>query len=310
MKLILCVTFALVVSIKAATEPRFAPYVDVLGNGSLAEISKATGVKTFTLAFALASATGGCDPWWGAEKPLNDAHIIGQIQELKKLGGDVIVATGGAAGPYLETACTSAQALANAYKKILDTVGTTHLDIDIEAPVPLDNMNQALAQVQKERPQTTVSFTLEVQGDDYGITIALGVDVLKNAVKHGVRVDIVNAMTMEFPSSKSSYGDACISAAEATVKQMKEVWPSKSDAQLKSMIGVTPMIGRNFNGKIFQVADAVKLVNWAKQNNIGHLAFWSVGRDNGHCANGAVSPKCSSINQGDYEFTKTFNGFH
>jgi hypothetical protein len=41
------------------------------------------------------------------------------------------------------------------------------------------------------------------------------------------------------------------------------------------------------------------------------LAFWSVGRDNGNCASGGVSPTCSGIAQGLYDFTnlyKSFNG--
>ena len=42
--------------------------------------------------------------------------------------------------------------LAGAYKQVIDTLNVRHLDIDIEAPVNLDVMNRALAQVQRERP--------------------------------------------------------------------------------------------------------------------------------------------------------------
>lgn len=101
---------------------------------------------------------------------------------------------GGALGPYLEHLCGTAAELAEAYKIVLDTVGTNHLDVDVEAPVNLDIMNQALRMVQQERPNTTVSFTLMIQGEDYGLTPALGVDVLNHAVRTGVRVDTVNAM--------------------------------------------------------------------------------------------------------------------
>jgi chitinase len=64
-----------------------------------------------------------------------------------------------------------------AYKQALDIVGTTHLDIDVEAPIDNNKVNAALAQVQRERPDVTVSYTLMVQGDDYGITPELGVKV-------------------------------------------------------------------------------------------------------------------------------------
>jgi chitinase len=72
---------------------------------------------------------------------------------------------------------------------------------------------------------------------------------------------------------------------------------------------VTPMIGRNDTGPIFSIADAQKLVTWANSNHIGLLAFWSVGRDNGGCPGGGVSPTCSSISQSTYQFTSIFGGF-
>ena len=170
-------------------------------------------------------------------------------------------------------------------------------------------MNSALKILQSSGPTVTVSFTLMVQGDDYGVTDALGVEVLKNAAHHSVQIDIVNAMTMEFGSKLSNWGDAVISAAEATHRQMKQVWNTKSDSELYAMLGITPMIGRNYNGKVFLPEHARHLVEWAKQKGIGHLAFWSLGRDNGHCAGGGISPDCSSISQAELEFTKIFQQY-
>jgi hypothetical protein len=117
-------------------------------------------------------------------------------------------------------------------------------------------------------------------------------------------------MTMEFGSSRSSWGDAVIAAAESTLRQMADIWPEKTDGQRKRMLGVTPMIGRNFNGRIFTQAHARQLVTWATGNHIESLAFWSVGRDNGGCPGGGVSPTCSSISQSTFEFTNIFKGFH
>jgi len=83
-----------------------APYVDILipEQPRLAEISKATGLKAFTLAFVLAGG-GKCNPMWGAQAPMEYEEFITQIKELKAIGGQVIVATGGAASPYLEAEC-------------------------------------------------------------------------------------------------------------------------------------------------------------------------------------------------------------
>ncbi|MFE5332080.1 cellulose binding domain-containing protein [Embleya sp. NPDC056575] len=288
---------------------RSVPYIDITApTPTLTDVAAATGQKLFTLAFVLGS-NSGCDPKWGGTIALDEPRIVDQIAALRAQGGDIVVAFGGAAGPYLEASCGSADALAAAYTKVIDTLGAKHLDIDIEASIPIDTMNKALAKVQRDRPTTTVSFTLMVQGDDYGLTPALGVDLLKSARDNGVRVDIVNPMAMEFGTSRPVWGDAVIAAAESTLRQMKEIWPAKSDAELRGMLAVTPMIGRNFNGKIFVQSDASKLVSWANTNHIGRLAFWSVGRDNGSCPGGGVSATCSSISQSPYEFTNLFKGF-
>ncbi|MFI6977179.1 cellulose binding domain-containing protein [Embleya sp. NPDC050154] len=288
---------------------RSVPYIDITApTPTLTDVAAATGQKLFTLAFVLGS-NSGCDPKWGGTIALDEPRIVNQIAALRAQGGDVVVAFGGAAGPYLEASCGSVDTLAAAYTKVIDTLGVKHLDIDIEASIPIGTMNKALAKVQRDRPATTVSFTLMIQGDDYGLTPALGVDLLKNARDNGVRVDVVNAMTMEFGTSRPVWGDAVIAAAESTLRQMKEIWPTKSDAELKGMLAVTPMIGRNFNGKIFVQSDATKLVTWANTNHIGRLAFWSVGRDNGSCPGGGVSPTCSSISQSPYEFTNLFKNF-
>jgi len=211
-------------------------------------------------------------------------------------------------GPYLEHLCSTVDDLANAYKLALDTVGTNHLDVDVEAPINNDLVNSALAQVQKERPDVTVSYTLMIQGEDYGMTPALGVDVLKSAVANGVRVDTVNAMVMEFGCATADFGVCIVNTAGAVLKQMEEIFPDKSDAELKSMLGLTPMIGRNFNGNTFQLANARTVVDWATQNNIGLLAFWSIERDNGGCS-GTVSPYFSGVDQQRFDFTKIFKEF-
>jgi chitinase len=289
--------------------PRAWPYVDVTATTpTMASVASATGQRHFTAAFVIGSAAG-CVPSWGGTIPLTEPRIRNDINAVKAGGGDVTIAFGGAVGPYLEHVCTSQAALAGAYRTVIDTLGITHLDIDIEASVNVDMMNKALAQVQRERPGTVISFTLMVQGDDYGLTPQLGYDLLVNAKANGVNVAIVNPMTMEFGSSRADWGDAVIAAANATLGQMAQIWPERSDAQRRRMLGVTPMIGRNFNGRIFQIEDANQLVSWANANDIGLLAFWSVGRDNGGCPGGGVSPTCSSISQSTYQFTNIFKGF-
>jgi len=284
------------------------PYIDItMSTPTLAQVAQATGVKHFTLAFVIGSAAG-CVPTWGGSIPLTDSRIVGEINALRALGGDVAVSFGGAVGPYIQQVCASQATQVGLIEQVIDTLQIKRIDFDIEASVDLTTMNKAIAQVQRERTATVVSYTLMVQSDDYGLTPALGVDLLSNAKANGVNVGFVNPMTMDFGSSKQ-WGDAVIAAAQSTLNQMAGIWPEKSAAQRARMLEVTPMIGRNDSGPIFALADATKLVNWANTTHIGALAFWSVGRDNGGCPGGGVSPTCSSIAQSTYQFTSIFNGF-
>ena len=288
--------------------PRSWPYIDItMPTPTLADVARATGQKFFTLAFIIGSSAG-CVPSWGGQADLTDARVSREISDLRALGGDVAVAFGGALGPYIQQVCPTQAAQVGLIEKVMDTFNIRHIDFDIEASVDITTMNKAIAQVQRERSGTVVSYTLMVQSDDFGLNPALGTDVLKNAKANGVNVGIVNPMTMDFGSSRP-WGDAVITAAQSTLGQMAQIWPEKSSAALHRMLGVTPMIGRNDTGPIFGIADAQKLIGWANTNHIGLVAFWSVGRDNGGCPGGPVSPTCSSISQSQYQFTKIFGGF-
>jgi hypothetical protein len=284
---------------------RFSPYADItMATPTLRDVANATGQKHFTLAFALADSSG-CNPSWGGTVPLNDARVIGEVNDLKGVGGDVTVATGGAAGPYLENTCGSTAALLAAYEKALDAVGGNRLDVDVEASIPVAQVNTALKQLQSARG-TAITYTLRVQAQDYGID-PFSVQILQDAASRGLNVT-VNPMLMDFGYT-GDWGSAIISAANATLAQMKQIWPSKSDADLKRMLGLTPMIGRNDTGPTTTQAIARQILSYAQSNHVGYIGFWSTGRDNGGCPNGGVSPTCSGISQSTYEFTNIFKAF-
>jgi len=297
--------FARPTAAQAAQTIRFAPYIDItMTTPSLTAAAQATGVRNYTLAFVLADSTG-CNPAWGGTIPLDDARIINDVRALQNSGGQVIVASGGALSPYLEHVCGSADALLAAYKKVLDTVGTNHLDVDIEAAVDVAKVNTALKRLQDERG-TSISYTLRVQGQDYGVD-PFSVQILQDAAARGLDV-VVNPMLMNFGYT-GDWGAAMISAAEATLRQMRQIWPNRSDAELKRRLGITPMIGKNDSGMTTTLDHARALRDWANANHIGFVGFWSVGRDNGGCPDGRVSPTCSGIAQSPYEFTGVFKGF-
>jgi len=108
----------------------FAPYIDMClpGHTNLAAISQASGVKTFTLAF-IQSAGSGEVGWGGYGSLSNDAptgdgvSILTRIQELKAIGGDVIISFGGAAGVDPATVATNAQQLQAQYQSVINKYG-------------------------------------------------------------------------------------------------------------------------------------------------------------------------------------------
>lgn len=284
---------------------RISPYIDItMSTPSLVSVANATGVKNFNLAFVLANSTG-CTPSWGGTIALNDSRIINDVNALRGMGGGVTVASGGAMGPYLENTCGSVDALYNAYVQALNAVGSNSLDVDVEASIPVATVNQALLRLQQNKG-THISYTMRIQAQDYGMD-PFSVQILQDAASRGLNV-VVNPMLMDFGYT-GNWGDAIISAANATVGQMKQIWPSKSDAQIKALLGLTPMIGRNDTGPITDQAVARQILAYAQQNHVSSIGFWSVGRDNGSCPGGGVSPTCSSISQSLYEFTNIFKAY-
>ncbi|MFD7456160.1 MULTISPECIES: glycoside hydrolase family 18 protein [unclassified Streptomyces] len=292
----------------------FAPYVDtsLYPAFDLLAAAAATGVKDYNLAFV--TDGGGCTPKWGGVTDLANDAVAAQIGALRAKGGDVRVSFGGAAGSELATACSSADALAAAYGKVVDAYALTKVDFDVEGgalPNAAANTRraQAIAKLQKQHPDLDVSFTLPVMPE--GLTQD-GVNLLADAKKNGVGIDTVNIMAMDYgPAYSGDMGTYAEQAATATQAQIKSVLGLSDSAAWKT-VAVTPMIGVNdVTSEIFKVDDAAQLVDFAKAKGLGWLSMWSGTRDK-QCAGGAqnhADATCSSIVQEKYAFTKAFAAY-
>jgi chitinase len=289
----------------AAHAPVVAPYLDIVsGSADVSAVHAATGQADFTVAFVVAGGPRACTPTWGGTTAIDDATIGAQLHAIAAVGGEVVVATGGQDGTYLENAC-SAAGLAAAYEKILDVTGSNFLDLDIEQPVTPATITAALATVRKDRG-TAITFTLPVDGEEVGLTGA-GIALLRGARAAGLDVT-VNAMIMNFPPA----GDwaAALSAATESVKaDVASVWTERSDREVYAMIGVTPMIGVNELGGPTTLAAVASLLAYAKAEGLGFVRFWSVNRDRGGCPAGTIDDNCSGLRQSEYAFTKLFAGY-
>lgn len=284
-----------------------APYVDMGAwpTPGLTAMSQASGIKSFTLAFV---TSAGCKAsWFNAYDP-RQAWAKDQIDAIRAAGGDVKVSFGGASGIELAQACSSVDALTAEYTAVVDAYGLSYVDFDIEGsavaePASIALRSQAMARLQQTHPGLRISLTLPALPE--GLT-SDGLNVVTSAKNAGVNLDLVNVMAMDYYRS-TDYGDAAVQAATSTQAQLKSLYAGRTDAQLWAMLGVTPMLGQNDDGHVYDQADARQLVSFAQGKHLGLLSFWEEGRDANACS-GALY-KCTNITQAPYEFSKIFAGY-
>ncbi|HEY3478497.1 MAG TPA: hypothetical protein VGL02_06300, partial [Streptomyces sp.] len=131
-----------------------APYVEVWNSPAAMEDARAaTGLKFFTLAFVIDG--GRCNAELNGDTPVSSSGWTSAISGLRAAGGDVIVAFGGSGGKEIGLTCTSVPALKAEYRRVVDTLGLSRLDFDIEGSAlndtsANDRRNSALAQLQQE----------------------------------------------------------------------------------------------------------------------------------------------------------------
>jgi chitodextrinase len=293
----------------------FSPYIDMAMpvDADLSAIAAASGIENFTLAFVLSS--GSSIGWQGvgalADDTLaNGTTIQSQVQAIQAAGGHITISFGGAAGQEPALTATSAASLQAQYQSVIDRYHVDSLDFDIEGMAVQDQhsitlRDQALVGLKAANPELTISYTLPVLPT--GLT-ADGVNILANAKRDGLAIDVVNIMAMDYGASVDNggrMGHNAISAAIATEQQIAGVG-------LPAKIGITPMIGVNdVASEVFTLADAQLLLDYARSDgNVVRLAMWSVARDNGNSAGAHyASPESSGIAQQPYDFAAIFHQF-
>ena len=188
----------------------------------------------------------------------------------------------------------SASVLQAEYQSVIDRYHINSIDFDIEGAAEQNQhsitlRDQAIVGLEAANPDLKVSFTLPVLPTGLD---ASGLSVLQNAKQDGVRIDVVNIMTMDYGQSvdnNGQMGQDAINAVIATEKQL-------AGLGMTAKIGITPMIGVNdIASEVFTLADAQALVNYAKTDpHIALLSMWSVARDNGNSAGAHFASSDSS----------------
>ncbi|MFO1081352.1 MAG: Calx-beta domain-containing protein [Reyranellaceae bacterium] len=291
----------------------FSPYIDMAMpvDADLTAISKASGIRDFTLAFVLSSNKG--IGWQGtggiADDGLaNGSTILAQVQAIQAAGGNITISFGGAAGQEAALTAPNATALQAEYQSVIDRYHVTSIDFDIEGAATANTASlalrdQAIVGLQAANPGLRVSFTLPVLPTGLD---ANGLGVLQAAKRDGVHVDLVNLMAMDYGSAVDNGGQMGLDAINAVIATEKQLDALGLDAK----IGVTPMIGVNdVASETFTLADAQALVDFAASDpRVTQISMWSVARDNGNSAGAHfASPDSSGIAQGNFAFSAIFN---
>ena len=289
-----------------------APYADMTNSQEpmLNEAAAQAGLKSFSAAFVIGS---GCTPIWGDTLPVtNDPTVTSEITTAEADGAQPIVSFGGEAGSELAVSCTNLSQLTAAYQSVIDALHVTHIDFDIEgaeiAYTADNNLRfEAINALEAANPGLVVSVTIPVNPngpDDNGQAF------LQEAQANGTRIDIINAMTMDYygtwDTGGANMGAYAVEAAQDTLAYAQTLWPGMSYAN----IGITPMIGQNDDpAEIFTEANAQTLVSFAESSHLGRLAFWSVDRDQPCGGSASGLPECSQISQQPLDFTKIFTQY-
>ncbi|XVV02895.1 chitinase [Actinosynnema sp. CA-248983] len=266
----------------------------------------ATGVKWFTMAFVLAQ--GGCNPAWDGNRPLTGGIDASTIAQIRAAGGDIVPSFGGWSGNKLGPNCSTPQALAGAYQKVIDAYRLKAIDIDIENTDEFENATvqdrilEALKIVKQTNPgiQTIVTIPTTRTGPN-----SWGNRLIERANALGANIDVFTIMPFDFGSS--DIRTDTINATTGLKDKLKATF-GWSDAVAFSHAGISGMNGLSDQREVTTTAAWTALRDWAKSNGLGRFSFWAVNRDRGGC-DGQVSSHCSGIAQPDWEFTRITAGF-
>jgi hypothetical protein len=303
----------------------FAPYFETWSTDTITGIAQQSGARYFTLAFLETLSKTSCTLAWNgtSTQTVASGRYLSDIATLRGMGGDVVPSFGGwsadQGGTEIGDSCKDVNQIAAAYEDLVVRYGVTRLDMDIEGrsltkPDGIDRRNKAIKLLQDWAAATgrTVEIVYTVPTSATGLEPS-GLAVLQNAVANGVRVDIVNPMTFDYYDRVTTdMGAAAISAAQGLFNQLHTLYPAKSNAQLWAMIGITLMIGLDDYPRRTEstsLADAQRVLDFARANGISLISFWAIQRDNGGCPGNTGSNSCSGIVQNTWDFAHVLTPF-
>ncbi|MFF3377514.1 carbohydrate binding domain-containing protein [Streptomyces sp. NPDC002680] len=286
-----------------------APYL-YLGWGdppSATSVMSATGVKWFTMAFILSS--GGCNPAWDGTRALTGGNDQTVINSIRAADGDIVPSIGGWSGNKLGPNCSTPEALAGAYQKVIDAYGLKAIDVDIENSdefeneVVQDRILGALKIVKANNPglRTILTFGTSTTGPTYW-----GNRLIERASALGANIDVFTIMPFDFGGGADMYAST-VNATEGLKTKLRSTF-GWDDATAYAHIGISGMNGLSDQQELTSPTTWTQIRDWSNSHHIARLAYWSVNRDR-PCPGGGVVSNCSGINQTTWQFTSITAGF-
>ena len=261
-----------------------APYLQCWNSLSVTNLANTTGNKFWTMAFIVSDEKpNGVPCWFGKPSPTpmsGDTRWAPDFNNLRAMGGDVIISFGGMDGKELALVHSTASSLQAAYQLVITKYSCKWMDFDIEWGAIFDTAattrrNKAIKNLQDANPGLKVSFTLGSLNPDSGMTNE-SLNLLKNAKANGVKVEIVNIMAMNYDPVKfcGDMGKYGIAVTNKTRSQVQSI-------SLDARIGITPEVGVNtYRCEVFTLAHAQQMYNLAVSNSwVGLLSYWSIDND-------------------------------
>jgi hypothetical protein len=297
----------------------YAPYFEAWTTDSMTAVAQASGARYFTMAFLQTTKKGGCTIAWNgtATQTMSSAQYVSDLASLRALGGDMIPSFGGwsadQGGTEIADSCADVNQVAAAYESVVTKYDVTRLDMDVEGrslsnSAGIDRRNKAIKLLQDwaaaQGRTVQISYTLPTSASGLEST---GMAILQNAIANGARVDVVAPMAFDYYDRVTKdMGAAALNVANGLFSQLQSLYPAKTAAQLWAMEGLTLLPGIDDYPKKTEVtylADAQKVLDFARSHGLSTLSIWAIQRDNGGCPGTTDSNSCSGIVQGTWDFT-------
>ena len=312
----------------ASSDPWFAAYVDVTSVPVYSfEQRGAVDNSDVVLSFIVSSNTEPCTPTWGGYYTMAEAADVldldRRIARFQTQGGNIAVSFGGLLNSELALLCLDEDALAGAYKSVIERYNINTIDLDLEKE-GLTNLEAA-----ERRARVITKLQKEFRAEDRELAVWLtlpvapqgltehGTNAVAKVLDSGLDIAGVNVMTMDYGGSKDGADSMFEASKKALIETHRQLTVLYQLAEINldstsiwRKIGATPMIGQNdVLAEVFSLNDAIALNAFAREQGVGRMSMWSANRDIPCGANyvdvKVVSDLCSGVTSPAFAFANT-----